>query len=100
MAGGTPRRLARRPERIYQVGPVWSQDGSKIAIADWQFTDDPTMNIVELGVNDTTTRVLTTIPRSAEWPAAYLRDGRLVFVKQGESSGIVKVSVAELLGLR
>jgi Tol biopolymer transport system component len=96
--GGDAHR-GRRSDRIWQPGGIWSLDGSKIAVSDWQFTDDPTMNIVELAVNDTTTRIVTTIPRSSENPEAYLRDGRIVFTAQGTTSGIVKVSVAKLLGL-
>ncbi len=98
-AGGLPRRLTRRTERVFQPGSIWSPDGSRLAVVDWTFGDDATTNILEMSVHDTTQRQLTRRPRSFEGPVAYTPDGRqVVFTMNAPDARIVSVSVAELLG--
>jgi Tol biopolymer transport system component len=99
-AGGAPRRITRATEKVWHPLSVWSPDGSRLAVPDWQFGDDATTNVMELSVGDTTTRVLTTRARSFESPEMYTRDGRVVFSVVGAAATIVKVSVAELLAGR
>ncbi len=99
-AGGPPRRITRRTERVWQPSSVWSPDGSRLAVPDWQFGNDATTNVLELSVGDTTTRLITTRPRSFESPELYTSDGRIVFSAVGAASQIVRVSVADLLGGR
>lgn len=99
-AGGAPRRITRRTEKVWHPLSVWSRDGRMLAVPDWQFGDDATTNVMELAVDDTTTRVHTTRPRSFEAPELYTRDGRIVFSFVGATTRIMKVSVAELLANR
>ena len=95
---GSIRRLTRPTERVFQVNSIWSPDGARLAVADWGYGDDPTTNVLELGVNDTTRRQLTDIPRSFEAPIAYSADGRqVVFGMAGVDGNIVSVSVEDLL---
>jgi Tol biopolymer transport system component len=96
-AGGAPRRIAPRSDRVWNTRPLWSPDGSKVAISDWQFDDDATENIVEYSVSDGSLREVTNRPNSYEVVGAYLPDGRLVYTAAGITSWLVRVSVTKLL---
>lgn len=96
-SGGAPRRIAPRDERVWNTRGVWSRDGSRIAISDWQFDDDGTENIAEYSLDGSAPRELTSRPASYESPGAYTSDGRLVYTAQVVAATIVRVSVAELL---
>lgn len=97
-AGGAPRRLTRRTERVYQPAGIWSPDGTRLAVEDWAYGDDPTVNVLEMPLHDTTRRQLTRRPRSFEYPQAYTPDSRqVVFTLDAPDERIVSVSVAELL---
>jgi Tol biopolymer transport system component len=98
--GGAPRRVTRERERVWHPWGIWSPDGSKIAVPAWQFGDDATTDILELSVNDSTTRLVTTHPRSYEGPDFFLPDGRLVFTATRNEANIVKVDVGRLLRAR
>jgi Tol biopolymer transport system component len=41
-AGGPPRRLTRRTDFVFQTAPLWSPDGTRLAVSDWDFTDATT----------------------------------------------------------
>jgi Tol biopolymer transport system component len=97
---GPPRRITRERERVWHPAGVWSSDGRRIAVPAWQFGDDPTTNVLELSVNDSTTRVVTNRSRSYEAADFYLRDGRVVFTATRNEARIVKVDVSRLLRRR
>jgi Tol biopolymer transport system component len=96
-AGGPHRRLTRRTDFVFQTSPLWSPDGTRLAVSDWDFTD-ATSDVLEMGVLDTLRRRLTHIPHSFEEPRAYTADGRSVlFAMQGSDWRVMAVRVGDLL---
>jgi len=95
--GGATRRITHRKERVWQPYGIWSPDGSRLSVPDWQFGDASASNLVELAVNDTTTRLLRSSPGTFHSPELYTPDGRVVFAAQRSDGRIVRVSVAGLL---
>jgi Tol biopolymer transport system component len=73
--GGTPRRFAADSVRVYQGGPQWSPDGSRIAANDWNFETNLS-NLMVVSVSDGTTRRLPAAAGAHEFAPRWAPDGR------------------------
>jgi Tol biopolymer transport system component len=99
-AGGTPRRLTTATERVYHLAPVWSPDGSRIALMDYDYPGDTyDVGLVTWPGGEWTR--LTRTPAVTEGGPEWTPDGRsFVFVHNTIVSRVVVVPVAELLAPR
>jgi Tol biopolymer transport system component len=99
-AGGPPRRLTTRTERVYQNVVEWSPDGTRIIVQEYDFTNDKN-HIAALTWPDGARVPLTDSPESSNIFQDHSPDGSEIlfgiFVNQ---SSIMSVAVAGLLSGR
>jgi Tol biopolymer transport system component len=99
-AGGTPRRLTTRTERVYQIADAWSPDGAYLVVEDYDLANDDG-NLWTVTWPDGVWQPLTQTPDVAGFLAgtiSFTPDGRqVVFSALRYFSNIMSVSVADLL---
>jgi len=91
--GGLPRRFAADSERVYQSGPQWSPDGSRITANDWNFETNLS-NLMVVSVSDGTTRRLPAAADANEFLPRWMPDGRSLV--SGSATNKVRFVTADL----
>jgi Tol biopolymer transport system component len=95
--GGTPRRLTTRTETVYHDRVLWSTDGARLVVSDYDYPDD-SYDLDLVSWPDGEWSALTESPGSAEFPEAWTPDGHHVVYMWGQlRSRIMSVSVADLI---
>jgi len=94
--GGAPRRLTASTD-VFQNRVVWSPDGTRIAVSDYDYAHD-SYDLKLVTWPEGAWSALTASPQTAEFPEAWTPDGRDVLYMWGHlRSQIMRVSVADLL---
>jgi Tol biopolymer transport system component len=97
-AGGTPRRITKETEGVFQANASWTLDGSTLVIGNLDLAGNrDATDIRTVRLSDGVSQPLTSTPMVSEFLAKVAPDGQLVVVTVTNRNSIRRVQVADLL---
>jgi TolB protein len=95
-AGGPPRRLTERTERVYQNAVRWSADGTSLLVRDYDYPAD-TYDLTRVTWPGGDWQPVTQSPGITESPGPSTSDGRILVVTNAIRSRVLSANVASLM---
>ena len=97
-SGGTPRRITKETEGVFQAFARWTPDGSTLVVLNLDLAGNRDANdLMTVRVSDGTWQQLTSTRLVSEFPARVAPDGQLLVVTLTNRNSIRQVRVADLL---
>jgi hypothetical protein len=95
-AGGPPRRLTERTERVYQNAVRWSADGTSLLVRDYDYPAD-TYDLTRVTWPGGEWQPVTQSPGTTESPGPSTSEGRTLVVTNAIRSRVLSANVAPLM---